>query len=238
MAEQKLVWIIGGSGAIGFACATLLAEHGYSLALSGREEKKLNDTVSSNSIKNTSVLAAPCDIASIEQVAGAYKAIVDHFGKAPDVLINSAGISPWSTFSETTTQEFDAVMNVNLRGMFLTTSTVLPDMYARRSGTIVQVLSVAAIQPFKKGAAYIASKYGARGLTNALREEARAYGVRVIGIIPGATETEIWSEDDRARYHSRMMQPEDVAQAILAAILEPIRAVMEEIILRPLEGDI
>src|SRR5207248_10464342 len=106
----------------------------------------------------------------------------------------SACISPWSTFSETTIEEFDAVIAINTRGVFLTSREVLPAMYARNSGAIVQILSVAAIKAYKNGAAYAASKFAALGFTNALREEARQHGVRVIAVLPGAVETELWED--------------------------------------------
>ena len=244
MNERLLAWIIGGSRGIGFACANALVRDGYKIAISGRHEKTLREAAArlcadpQNIPSVPHVLPVPCDISQESEVNAAYKKILDHSGAAPDVLINSAGISPWGTFSETTVEEFDAVMAINLRGMFLTSRAVLADMYARGSGTIVQLLSVASIKGYKNGAAYVASKYGARGLTNTLREEAREHGVRVIGVIPGATETEIWHEEQRKQYHDRMMQPEDVAQAILAALRLPSRAVVEEIILRPIQGDI
>ncbi len=244
MKDTLLAWIVGGSRGIGFACADALVREGYKIALSGRNEKTLREASarlmanSQNFPSVPQVFPIPCDITQETEVNAAYKKIVDHFGAAPDVLINSAGISPWSTFSETSVEEFDRVMAVNLRGMFLTSRAVLGDMYAWGSGTIVQVLSVAGIKAYKNGAAYVASKYGAHGLANTLREEAREHGVRVIGVIPGATETELWDEDQRKQYHDRMMQPEDVAHAILAALRLPSRAVVEEIILRPMQGDI
>jgi 3-oxoacyl-[acyl-carrier protein] reductase len=243
MTDSLLAWIVGGSRGIGFACAEALAREGYRIAISGRNEKTLREALRLIAAHQKvpslpHLLSVPCDITQESEVKSGYKNILDHFGAAPDVLINSAGISPWNTFSETSIEEFDQVIAINLRGMFLTSHAVLADMYARGSGTIVQLLSVASIKGYKHGAAYVASKYGARGLTSTLREEAREHGVRVIGIIPGATETEIWHEDQRKKYHDRMMQPEDIAHAIVAALRLPSRAVMEEIILRPVQGDI
>ncbi len=244
MNDISLAWIVGGSRGIGFACAEALAKEGNNLAISGHGEKTSSEAVarlmanSRNAAYVPNALPVPCDITSVSEVKAAYQKIFDHFNAAPDVLINSAGISPWETFSETSVEDFDAVIAINLRGMFLTSRAVLPDMYARGSGTIVQLLSVAGIKAYKNGAAYVASKYGARGLTNTLREEAREHGVRVIGVIPGATETELWDDDERKKHHDRMMQPEDIAQAIVAALRLPSRAVVEEIILRPIQGDL
>jgi 3-oxoacyl-[acyl-carrier protein] reductase len=238
MKDKPLAWIVGGSRGIGFACAELLAAEGYAIALSGRDERALNEAASRLSVNGAEVFSVVCDISIEEQVKAGYKTIVNHFGRAPDVLINSAGISPWSTFTETSTKEFDEVLAINTRGMFLTSRDVLADMYERKSGAIVQMLSVAALKGYKNGAAYVASKFASLGFTNALREEARQHGVRVIAVFPGATETELWSEHQREKYHERMMQPEDIAQEIIAALKTPSRALVEEIIIRPIHGDL
>ena len=234
---KPIAWIVGGSRGIGFACAVALAKEGYDLAITSRNSSEL-EHASKQLSSVASVLSVPCDISQEQDVGTAYKAIVEHFGEAPHVLVNSAGISPWSTFTETTTEEFDSVIAINTRGVFLTTREVLPAMYERNEGAIVQILSVASIKGYKNGAAYVASKFAAHGFTQALREEARQHGVRVIAVLPGATETDLWGADEREEYHDRMMQPEDVAQAVVAALKEPHRAMMEEILLRPIGGDI
>jgi short-subunit dehydrogenase len=244
MKDTPLAWIVGGSGGIGFVCAQALAHEGYRLALSGRDEAALqaaSGTLTADSHNRLSVhevLLVPCDVSVEVNVKDAYRKIVKHFGRAPDVLINSAGISPWSTFTETSTAEFDEVIAINTRGMFLTSREVLADMYARKSGAIVQMLSVAALKGYKNGAAYVASKFASLGFTNALREEAREHGVRVIAVFPGATETELWSEHQREKYRKRMMQPSDIADAVVAALKAPSRALVEEIVLRPISGDL
>ncbi len=238
MSNKPLVWIVGGSGGIGFACAEALAAEGYAIAISGRNLRTLNEAAVRLTANGVEVFHVVCDISIEEQVKAGYKSIVNHFGHAPDVLINSAGISPWSTFTETSTAEFDEVLAINTKGMFLTSREVLADMYARGSGAIVQMLSVASIKGYKNGAAYVASKFAALGFTNALREEAREHGVRVIAVFPGATETELWSEHQRVKYHERMMQPEDISQEIIAALKAPSRALVEEIVIRPIHGDL
>jgi short-subunit dehydrogenase len=235
---NKIAWIVGGSRGIGYACAEALGKEGYDLVISSRRRSELEDAAATLRSSAASVLSVPCDIAKENNVKAAYTAIVEHCGEGPHVLVNSAGISPWSTFSETSTEEFDSVIAINTRGVFLTSREVLPAMYEREEGTIVQILSVASIKGYKNGAAYVASKFAALGFTNALREEARQHGVRVIAVLPGATETELWGASEREEFHERMMQPEDVAQAVVAALREPNRALMEEILLRPIQGDI
>lgn len=238
MTDKPIAWITGASGGIGFACAEALASQGYRLALSGRKREALENAQQKLAQHGTEAKIFPCDVGIEGDVKAAYKGIVSEFGGAPSVLINCAGISPWDTFSETSTDTFDAVMAANVRGMFLTSREVLPAMYERKSGAIVQLISIAGIKAFKNGAAYVASKYAARGFTESLREEARKHGVRVIAVFPGATETELWDAEAREKYHERMMQPEDTASAIVHALNQPARTLIEEIVLRPIQGDI
>jgi short-subunit dehydrogenase len=235
--ENKIVWITGGSRGIGLACATKLAQAGYRIAISSRSAERLGEAVSMLEEHGHIARAFLCDVADEKSVQSAYREIVAQLG-IPDVLINCAGISPWSTFTETSVAEFDETIAINTRGMFLCSREVLPAMYERKSGAIVQMLSVASIKGYLHGAAYVASKFAAIGFTNALREEARKHGVRVIAVLPGATETELWDERERQQYHERMMQPEDIASAVLHALDQPGRALVEEILIRPIEGDI
>ncbi|HEY3874649.1 MAG TPA: SDR family oxidoreductase [Candidatus Kapabacteria bacterium] len=236
--EQPIAWIAGGSRGIGLACAARLGREGYRIAISSRSASHSESAASDLREQGSFAIAVPCDVTREESVRHAYSTIREFFGAVPDVLVNSAGISPWSTFSETSILEFDNVIATNTMGMFLTSRAVLGEMYARGSGAIVQMLSVASLKGFRNGAAYVASKHASLGFTNALREEARAHGIRVISIFPGATETELWDEEHRAKFHDRMMQPEDIAEAVVAALRLPTRALIEEIVLRPIGGDL
>ena len=249
----RLAWIPGGSRGIGFSVASRLLSEGYNVALSGRDPLRLSEAVRALSeatagpqeasaghgaTQRGAVRAIPCDVSDEASVTAAYAAILEAFGAAPDVLVNSAGISPWSSFTETTIEEFDRVIATNTRGLFLATRAVLPAMYERQHGTIIQILSIAATKAFRNGAAYVASKFAAHGFTNALREEVREHGVRVVSVLPGATETELWDPEMRRTHHGRMLQPEDVAEAIHDALSLPERALIEEIVLRPIGGDL
>ncbi len=238
MNDTPLAWIVGGSGGIGLACAEALGAEVYALALSSKTSTAIDAAREQLASRGFDAKPFVCDITSEQNVTSAYQEIKKTFGRTPDVLINSAGISPWSTFTETSPAEFDEVMKINTRGMFLTSRAMLPDMYARGSGAIVQILSVASLKAYKNGAAYVASKFASLGFTNALREEARQHGVRVIAVFPGATETPLWNEHQREKYHERMMQPADVASEIVAALKAPQRALVEEILMRPIHGDL
>jgi sepiapterin reductase len=183
-------------------------------------------------------VAIECDVTDEVDVEWAVKAIKKSFGKGPDILINNAGISPYQDIEDTTPEVFDSVIETNLVGMFLCAKAVLPGMIQSGVGAIVQLLSIASTKPFPGGTAYGSSKFGALGFTNALREEVRSKGIRVIAVMPGATETPTWAPSEREEFHERMMQPEDIAKAIVDALAQPHRTLVEELVLRPIGGDL
>jgi NAD(P)-dependent dehydrogenase (short-subunit alcohol dehydrogenase family) len=126
------------------------------------------------------------------------------------------------------------VIDTNLTGTFLVTRAALPLM--RAGGTIVNNLSVAAVQPFAGMAAYNASKFGALGFTHALREDLRKRGIRVLALLPGATDTEIWGQFWPDAPRKKMISAETVAQAVLHAVSAPANATIEEIRIGPAAG--
>jgi 3-oxoacyl-[acyl-carrier protein] reductase len=235
----EVVWITGGGSGIGLAIAKRLAAEGHRIAITGRTISKLEQA--SDEIKilaGSEVFTVVGDVSVANDVERCVSEIVEHFGESISLLVSSAGISPFTLFSETSVEEFDEVIAVNLKGGFLVAKAVLPGMYAAGRGTIVEILSIASEKAFKGGASYIASKFAMRGFTDSLREEARKHNVRVIAILPGATETELWDESERVEHHERMMQPEDVANVICDALKLSSRALIEEIRMRPIGGDL
>jgi NAD(P)-dependent dehydrogenase (short-subunit alcohol dehydrogenase family) len=126
------------------------------------------------------------------------------------------------------------VIDTNLTGTFLVTQAALPLM--RAGGTIVNNLSVAAVQPFAGMSAYNASKFGALGFTHALREDLRKRGIRVLALLPGATDTEIWSQFWPGAPREKMISAETVAQAVLHAVSAPANTAIEEIRIGPSAG--
>ncbi|HET6513261.1 MAG TPA: SDR family oxidoreductase [Candidatus Kapabacteria bacterium] len=232
LSKGQIAWLTGGTSGIGLEIARALVAHGIRVAVTGRDQTKLDSTAS-----ELGVLAVPCDMSNEKDVRSAYARIVSEMGPV-DILVNNAGISPFTKFSETSIEEFDEVIDINLTGYFLAVREVLPSMYERKQGAVVQMLSIASTKAFAGGAAYIASKFGALGLTNSLREEARKHNVKVIAILPGATETPLWGVEEREKFHERMMQPEDIALTVVQLLDQPDRMLTEEIVLRPIGGDL
>ncbi|HZU30961.1 MAG TPA: SDR family NAD(P)-dependent oxidoreductase, partial [Candidatus Angelobacter sp.] len=151
------------------------------------------------------------------------------------VLINNAGIAhALAPVDELPLETWKEVIDTNLTGTFLTTQNALPLM--RSGSTIVNNLSVAATTPFPQMSAYNASKFGALGFTQALREELRGKGIRVIALMPGATRTDIWDQFWRDAPKEKMISAESVAEAVLQAVSMPANTLIEEIRIGPAAG--
>jgi NAD(P)-dependent dehydrogenase (short-subunit alcohol dehydrogenase family) len=180
------------------------------------------------------VLTHPCDVRNPNSVDDLFRVIRREFRRL-DILINNAGIAHASlTIDKLPFPVWKEVLETNLDGMFLVTQAALAIM--KRGGTIVNNLSIAANRVFAGSAAYNASKHGARGLTNTLREELRPKGIRIIGLLPGATDTEIWNTLWPQAPRCKMMSPETVAQAVVQAILLPVNATVETLEILPSSG--
>jgi NAD(P)-dependent dehydrogenase (short-subunit alcohol dehydrogenase family) len=237
--KNKVALIAGAGSGIGQAAAIRLAAEGAALVLVGRRPEKLAETQAA--LGGTETLAHPADIGDAPSVDELVKRAVDRYGRI-DVLVNAAGINvrPRS-LAEGSIADFQAVLDANLRGAFLLARALLPVMRAQGSGTIIHVVSDSGVRGNNfAGVAYIASKFGLRGLTEAINAEQRQHGIRATAIVPGEVSTPILekrpvppSEEERAR----MLQPEDVAECIALAALLPARAIMEELVIRPAAQD-
>jgi NADP-dependent 3-hydroxy acid dehydrogenase YdfG len=235
--QIPIVWVTGASRGIGAAIARAFAADGAHVVLTGRDVRALQRNARQIRKLGGAASTVRCDVEQEKSVSLAYKTISKKFRKV-DVLVNNAGVTFFKTFEKTTVKDFDHVMATNLRGVFLCTKSVLPAMVSRGNGFIINILSVSATTTFKNSSAYAATKAGVLALSRSLRAEVRKRGVRVIDILPGAVETEMWNRDERKKYHNKMMQPEDVAEVVVSVIRQPKRVLTEEIVIRPVEGDL
>ncbi|HEX6879031.1 MAG TPA: SDR family oxidoreductase, partial [Terriglobales bacterium] len=177
---------------MGRALASALAQEGARVIITGRDESALALTAASISRNNKSVFARHCDIRRPESVDTLFSAIRRQFGRI-DILINNAGIAhPLATADKLSVETWREVIETNLTGLFLVTRSALPLMHP--GGSIINNLSIAAKTVFPGMSAYNASKHGALGFTDSLREELRTRAIRVISLVPGATDTAIWEQ--------------------------------------------
>jgi NAD(P)-dependent dehydrogenase (short-subunit alcohol dehydrogenase family) len=232
--KHKVAVITGASRGIGFAIAQALGQAGWHVVITGRNAKKLESAAAKLEKHGCSVTPVSCDVTQPEQVQELF-ATVQKQHSTIDALINNAGIAHALEPTENLSiNVWKRVIDTNLTGMFLCTRAALP--LIRSGATIVNNLSVAAIQPFEGMAAYNASKAGALGFTNVLREELRKRGIRVLALIPGATATEIWDQFWPDAPKAKMVPAATVAQAVLQAVTLPQDTSIEEIRIKPTAG--
>ena len=235
--------VTGASRGIGFAIARALAAEGGSVVITGRDAKTLARSArkiesalpkSMRSARAPHVVAEVCDVRDPASVEALFAAVKQRFG-AIDILVNNAGITQRIMLVEETTLEmWREVIDTDLTSVFLCTRCALPLM--RSGGTIVNNISLAAKVTFPKFATYTAAKHGVLGFTLALREELIPRGIRVVALMPGAADTELWNDLWPDAPRERMMSPDTVAQTVLSATLLPRDANLSEIVLAPIGG--
>ena len=233
--RDKVAVITGASRGIGLAIAESFADAGCNVVLAARKSSSLRSAVEKvTSVAPISVMAKTCDVADPKQVSALFTAVKQRFPRV-DILVNNAGMAhPLAPVPELSLETWNEVINANLTGMFLCSRAAIPLM--QPGGVIVNVLSVAATDVFTGMAAYCASKWGALGLTNTMREELREKGIRVLALVPGPTDTKIWDQFWPDAPHEKMMRPEEIAQAVLTAVTMPAGTSVEEIRMGPASG--
>jgi len=233
--EGKVIWITGSGRGIGKASAISLAAGGASVVVSARTKKEIDTVAAEIRDQNGNALAIPCDVSDKAQVAGLVNQVKEKWDSI-DILVNNAGIGIFKKLINTTEQDWDAMMDINLKSAFLCSRAVLPDMMEKGAGHIINVVSVAGKQPYYNCGAYCASKYGLLGFTDVLRMETRKHGIKVTAFLPGATDTVIWGNANVDR--AKMMTPDQVAACLVDICAADARSMTEEVVLRPAEGDL
>lgn len=230
----KLALITGASQGIGLAIARALAAEGCNLVITSRHQTALNRTAKQLAKTGVSVLPMACDVRHADAVEAMFAVVRDRFHRL-DILINNAGIAHSNQpVAKLPLEEWKRVIETNLTGMFLVTRAALSLM--KPGGAIVNNLSISAKRVFRGASAYNASKHGALGFTNTLREELRGKRIRVIALLPGATDTEIWNTFWPQAPRRKMMSPRSVARAVVNALTLPEDATVEEITILPRAG--
>ncbi len=230
----RLALITGANRGIGLAIARALGRERCHLIITGRDERALSLARQELEKFNVPVLAQSCDVRSPDSVDYLF-ALVRQLRQPLDILINNAGIGhPSRTVDQMPYPTWMNVIDTNLTGLFLVTQAALAVM--KRGSTIVNNLSIAAERVFRGSAAYNASKHGALGFTDTLREELRPKGIRVIALLPGATDTAIWDALWPKAPRRKMMSPETVAQAVVDALRLSGNATAEKILVMPSGG--
>ncbi|MGH2678277.1 MAG: SDR family oxidoreductase [Actinomycetota bacterium] len=219
MADRMAV-VTGGTSGLGLAISEQLGSEGIAVSIIGRDPQRVRDAVDRVRAVGAEAHGLPCDVSRQEDV----RAAIEEFGERGRIefLFNVAGVGRFGPLDELSDSMIDEVFAGNLNGLMIATASVLPILRANGGGTIVSVLSSAALVGRPDEAVYCAAKWGARGFMEALRVALKGTAIQTLTVYPGGMKTPFWSADagkspDLATY----MDPEDVARQILRVVLSP-----------------
>jgi 3-oxoacyl-[acyl-carrier protein] reductase len=224
--------VTGGGRGIGQAIVTRLAEMGATVVLTGRDETRVQQVARDLAGLGHRAEGVGCDVTSRESVEALAERLRKSYGRV-DILVNNAGIGgPSGLLHELPPDDWDAIINTNLRGVYYMLRSVVPLMTASGSGHIINISSLAGKNPLPRGAAYSASKWGLNGLTYGVAEELRAQNIRVSVICPGSVDTD-FSPRRSGKDTQKMLQPDDVAHAVTMLLTQEPQSFISEVLLRP-----
>jgi 3-oxoacyl-[acyl-carrier protein] reductase len=226
----KVALITGASRGIGCAIARRLGQMGARVSICGRDQAKLDQSAASLRGQGIETLAIQADVSRGDQVSSLVQKTQMEFGPI-DILVNNAGIGRFGPFHKFEEADWDAVLDTNLKSVFLVSRAVAPEMIRRQTGHIINISSLAGKNTFAKGAIYCASKWGLMGLTGSMAEDLRGYGIRVSAICPGSVATDFSGQGGKDP--SKALQPDDVAHAVAALVTQAEGSFISELHLRP-----
>src|SRR5579862_563657 len=228
--ENKVALVTGSSRGIGFAVARSLAGLGAKVALCARDPERLEKAAAQLKGAGANVAAVPVDLRNTNEIAPLVKKVEESLG-AIEILVNNSGIGYFAPIQEASEANWDAVLDTNLKAVFLLSKAVAPGMIQRRGGHIVNIGSLSGKSAFAGGAIYCASKWGLLGLTQCVAEDLRQYGIRVSAVLPGSVATDF--SPHTGKDTSKMLQPEDVAHAVEGIVTQSPQSFISEVDIRP-----
>ena len=226
----QLALITGASRGIGLAIARRLGAMGARLALCARDARRLEQAEGELRRAGCQTLAVPVDVTDAAAVDALVQQVTGTLGGI-DILVNNAGVGMFAPLHELREDDWDRVMNTNLKGVYLCSRAVAPQMIRRRSGHIINISSLAGKNAFAGGGVYCASKWGLQGLTACLAEDLRGHGIRVSAVCPGSVATEF--SPHAGKDAKKMLQPEDVAHVVAMLVTQAAQSFVSEVELRP-----
>lgn len=225
---DKVAVVTGAGSGIGEAIATLLHEEGAKVVLAGRNKEKLQNVA--NQLSQDSVKVVPTDVTNKEEGDELIKIAQQTFGGL-DIVINSAGQMLSSKITDYQVDEWDSMIDVNIKGTLYTAQAALPTMLEQSSGHLINIASISGFEVTKSSTIYSATKAAVHTITQGLEKELAKTGVKVTSISPGMVDTAItaaYNPTDRKK-----LEPQDIAEAVLYALTQPKHVNVNEITVRP-----
>ena len=226
--KNKKAIITGGSRGLGKATAIAFAKEGIDIAITGRNEKKLKETVSELQTFGINAMYSVFDIGNYEEVKNGIQNIIKTLGSV-DILVNNAGTAAFGSFNEMGVKEWSHIIQTNLMGMYYVTKEVLPYLISQNEGDIINVSSTAGLNGNANISAYSASKFAVIGMSESLMKEVRKNNIRVCTLTPSTIETDMSIDLGIANKdsHDNVLQPDDFAELIVAGLKLPRRAMLK-----------
>lgn len=223
----KKAIITGGGKGLGKATAIAFAKEGIDVAITGRNEQNLIDTVAELKSYGVNAIYEQFDVANHQEVKSGIQRIISSFGTV-DILVNNAGIASFGTFLEMSPEKWNEIMQINVMGMYYVTREVLPFLIEKNQGDIINISSTAGINGNAGTSAYSASKFAVIGLSESLMKEVRKNNIRVCTLTPSTIASDMSLElgitDGNVE---KVLQPEDFAALIVAGLQLPRRAMLK-----------
>jgi NADP-dependent 3-hydroxy acid dehydrogenase YdfG len=226
--HNKVVLITGASKGIGHAMSLLFADKGATVYAIARSESLLHELAKESEGKEGRIVPAPCDITNGNEVNQLIGRIAREEGRI-DALINNAGLGHFGAIHELTEAQWDEMMDVNLKGVFLCTKYTVPHMIEQQSGHIVNISSVAGTVTFPGGGGYCTSKFGLMAFTDILTQELKPHNVKVSVLCPGSVQTYFGQSVPK----DYSLRPEEVAHMAYQMVAAPEHIIMNQVIMRP-----
>ena len=233
--DGKVALVTGAGRGIGRAIALAFAEEGAAVALVARSRADLAGVAAEIRQREGRALAIPTDVTQDSAVEAVVEQTLTDLGRI-DVLVTSAGTAAFGAIADSKPADWDAMLALNLRAVMVSCRAVLPAMLRQRSGTILNVGSIASKRALPGSAVYTATKTAIDAFSRVLAEELRPHGVRVGVLVAGAVDTPLWDSMGSTPPREKMLRPEDVARAAVLMASLPAHAALEELTLLPAGG--
>ena len=226
--KNKKAIITGGARGLGKATAIAFAKEGIDVAITGRNEAALKETVVELKALGVNAIYSVFDVGNYDEVKTGIKDILADFGSV-DILVNNAGIAAFGSFNEMPVDQWARIIQTNVMGMYYVTKEVLPHLIAKNQGDIINVSSTAGLSGNANTSAYSASKFAVIGMSEALMKEVRKNNIRVCTLTPSTIASDMSIELGIANKDSEgsVLQPEDFAELIVASLQLPRRAMLK-----------
>ena len=228
----KVAIVTGATKGIGRGIAKVLAREGVRVCISARKESEIEEAVEAlNQLDGGKAVGFVCDVRDHAQVKSLFERATAELGGV-DILVNNAGIGSFAPVEEMAPEDFRAILETNLFGVFYCCHEAIPLMKERGGGYIINISSLAGANPHPRMAAYNASKFGLNGFSEALMQEVRHDGIKVSYIMPGSVNTE-FGGDSPSEQNSWQLQPSDIARVVIDLLHHDDRSLPSRVEIRP-----